>query len=95
VHGWCHTITGHGQIHGSQRTAWKEQRLAGRFSANEVNGTRFHLRYLIRHPAVHMEQWMTLSADGQIADDPAEVIVLGLPWARLSETISRVDSLRP
>jgi len=61
----------------------------------EVKGTRFHLRYLIRRPAVYMEQWMTLSADGQTAENHAEVTVLGLPWARLSEKISRVDSLRP
>jgi hypothetical protein len=61
----------------------------------ETNGMRFHLRYLLRHPAVYMEQWLTLSPDGRTVDNQAQVTVLGVPWARLSETITRRDSAAP
>lgn len=56
----------------------------------EINGPIFHLRYLLRHPAVYMEQWLSLNADGCTVDNQAQVTVLGVPWARLSETITRV-----
>ena len=58
----------------------------------EVRGPRFHLRYLLRHPAVYMEQWLTLDPNGRTVDNQAQVTVLGLPWARLSETITRSDA---
>ena len=58
----------------------------------ETNGARFHLRYLLRHPAVYMEQWLTLTADGRSVNNQAQVTVLGIPWARLSETITREDA---
>jgi hypothetical protein len=61
----------------------------------ETNGARFHLRYLLRHPAVYMEQWLTLNADARTVDNQAQVTVLGVPWARLSETITRRDSAAP
>jgi hypothetical protein len=56
----------------------------------EVSGTLFHLRYLLRHPAVYMEQWIYLQPDGRSAKNLAQVTVLGVPWARLAETITRV-----
>lgn len=61
----------------------------------ETDGTRFHLRYLLRHPAVYMEQWLTLSADGRTVENQAQVTVLGVPWARLAETITRSDAPSP
>ena len=57
----------------------------------DVRGNRFHLRYLIRHPAVYMEQWLYLQADGRTVQNLAQVTVLGIPWARLSETITRTE----
>lgn len=56
----------------------------------ETNGTQFHLRYLIRSPEVFMEQWLYLQPDGRTVLNQAEVTVLGVPWAHLSETITRV-----
>ena len=56
----------------------------------EINGAMVHLRYLLRHPAIYMEQWLSLNADGCPVDNQAPVTVLGVPWARLSETITRV-----
>lgn len=61
----------------------------------ETNGARFHVRYLLRHPAVYMEQWLTLNADGRTVDNQAQVTVLGVPWARLTENIARVAAPRP
>ena len=61
----------------------------------ETHGARFHLRYLLRHPAVYMEQWLTLNADGRTVDNQAQVTVIGVPWARLSETITRIDAPLP
>ncbi len=60
----------------------------------ESDGSRLHLRYLLRHPAVYMEQWMYLQPDGRTVVNLAQVTVLGIPWARLAETITRVDSAR-
>ena len=57
----------------------------------EVEGNRFHLRYKIRNPAVYMEQWLWLRPDGRTVDNQAQVTVLGVPWARLAETITRRD----
>ena len=79
---------------------WRMRRLnAGHYAATlsdakgevqaEVRGNAFHLRYLIRQPAVYMEQWLYLAADGQSAANQAQVTVLGVPWARLAETITR------
>ncbi len=61
----------------------------------ETAGSRFHLRYLLRYPAVYMEQWLTLAADGRTVDNQAQVTVLGVPWARLSETITRIEPRSP
>jgi hypothetical protein len=57
----------------------------------EVEGNRFHLRYKIRNPAVYMEQWLYARPDGRTVDNLAQVTVLGVPWARLAETITRRD----
>ena len=80
--------------------SWRMRRLdAGHYAATlsdargavqaEVRGNVFHLRYLIRQPAVYMEQWLYLAADGQSVANQAQVTVLGVPWARLAETITR------
>lgn len=52
-------------------------------------GNRFHVRYNIRKPAVTMDQWLYLQADGRTVFNRATVSVLGVPVARLSETIRR------
>ena len=75
---------------------------AGRFTATlsdakgevtaESSGNLFHLRYLLRQPAMYMEQWLYLKPDGQSAENLAQVTVMGVPWARLTETITRVDA---
>lgn len=54
----------------------------------ESHGNVFHLRYRLRR-AVYMEQWLTLRADGSTVDNRAQITVLGVSWARLSETIAR------
>ena len=59
----------------------------------EVRGNLFHLRYRIRHPAVYMEQWLYLQPGGRRVQNLAQVTVLGIPWARLSETITRTGDL--
>ncbi len=61
----------------------------------ETKGNLFHLRYLMRQPAVYMEQWMYLQPDGRSVVNIAQVTVLGVLWARLSETIMKLDSATP
>ena len=61
---------------------------AGDVSA-ESSGNTFHLRYLLRQPRVMMEQWLYLQPDGHTVLNRATVSVLGVPWARLAETITR------
>jgi len=56
-----------------------------------VRGSLFHLRYLMRHPAVYMEQWMYLLPDGRTVTNHAQVTILGVPWARVQETITRSE----
>ena len=86
--------------------AWYMQRVdAAHFTATlsdaqgevhaETKGTRVHLRYLLRHPAVYMEQWLSLNADGRTVDNQAQVTVFGVPWVRLSETITRIGAPVP
>ncbi len=58
----------------------------------ESNGNLFHLRYLMRSPAVYMEQWLYLQPDGRSVANFAQVTVLGVPWVLLSETITRVEA---
>lgn len=55
----------------------------------EVTGNLFHLRYRIRQPRVYMEQWLYLQPGGRTVLNQAQVTVLGVPYARLSETITR------
>lgn len=57
----------------------------------ETEGNRLHLRYLLRQPAVYMEQWLSLQPGGRSALNVAQVTILGVPWARLTETIVRMD----
>ena len=55
----------------------------------ETSGNVFRLRYLLRHPAVYMNQELFLQPDGKTVLNIATVTVLGVTWARLSETITR------
>ena len=55
----------------------------------EVDGNRFHLRYAVRQPDIVMEQWLYLQPDGRTVRNIATITVLGVPWARLSESITR------
>lgn len=57
--------------------------------AARTEGNVFRLRYLLRQPAVYMNQVLVLQPDGRTALNVATVTVLGIPWARLSETITR------
>ncbi|MEP6689092.1 MAG: DUF3833 family protein, partial [Gemmatimonadales bacterium] len=57
----------------------------------EVTGNRFHLRYLLRKPAVYMEQYLYVQPDGRTVLNLATITVLGIPVARLTEEITRVD----
>lgn len=61
----------------------------------EANGNVFRLRYLLRQPAVYMDQELYLQPDGRTVLNIATVSVLGVPWARLSERITRPDSEPP
>jgi hypothetical protein len=56
----------------------------------ESDGNLFHLRYNIRSPKVDMEQWLYLQPDGRSVLNLAQITVLGVPYARLSETITRI-----
>ena len=58
----------------------------------EVDGNLFHLRYRLRQPAVYMEQWLYLQADGRSVMNIGEVTLLGIPWGRLEERIVRSGS---
>ena len=63
---------------------------AGSISA-EASGNRIHLRYLLRKPAVHVEQSLYLQPDGRTVLNLATITILGIPWARLTEEIERVE----
>lgn len=53
-----------------------------------VDGNSFHLRYSMSTMSA-MEQWIYLQPDGRTALNRATVRMLGVPVARLSETIRR------
>ena len=55
----------------------------------EASGSRFHIRYRMGRATV-MDQTLTLRPGGQVADNVATVRMMGVPWARLTETITRV-----
>ena len=54
-----------------------------------TDGNTFTIRYLLRQPSVYMNQSLYLQPDGRTVLNVATVTVLGIPWARLSETITR------
>ena len=78
-----------------RRTAAHEYRATLSDAAGEVtaqtSGNSFHLRYLLRQPLVYMDQWLYLQPDGRTILNRATVTVLGIPWARLDETITRAE----
>lgn len=55
--------------------------------SGEAGGNLFRLRYLLRQPAVYMEQSLYLQPDGRTVLNFATVTVMGVPFARLSERI--------
>jgi hypothetical protein len=57
----------------------------------EVHGNLFHLRYLLKHPAVYMEQWLYLQADNRTVLNEGRISIAGVTIARLSERITRSD----
>ena len=63
---------------------------AGPVSA-EATGNRFHLRYLLRKPAVYMEQWLYLQPDGRRVLNLATITAFGIPLARLTEEITKIE----
>ena len=81
-----------------QSRTWHIRRLnANRYSAKlsdaaglvsaETSGNLFHLRYLLRRPAIYMEQWLYLQPDGRTVLNIGKVKIFGLVLAQLSETI--------
>jgi len=58
----------------------------------ETKGNTLHLHYLIRQPAVYMDQWLYLQPDGTTVLNVATVSVLCVPWARVSERITRAGT---
>ena len=63
---------------------------AGEVTA-QTRGNVFHLRYLVRNPAVYMEQQLYLQPDGRSVINFATITVAGVPWARLAEQIVRMQ----
>jgi hypothetical protein len=57
----------------------------------DVEGNVFHVHYLLRRPAVTMEQRLYLQRDGCSVINFADVSVAGVAWARLGERIVRLD----
>lgn len=60
-----------------------------------VRGNVFHLRYRLAYPAVVMEQYLYLQADGETVLNTGTVTAMGVPVAHLSEHIVRVLSPKP
>lgn len=56
----------------------------------EVRGNRLHIRYRAKGK-VGIEQWLTLAPDGRSADNRLTATKLGIPVARLHETIRKLD----
>jgi hypothetical protein len=56
-----------------------------------VHGNLFHLRYLLKRPAVYMEQWLYLQADNRTVLNEGRISIAGVTIARLSERITRSD----
>lgn len=82
---WLIRSLGDGTYSGTLSDAQGEMRGA-------VDGNLFHLRYLVRQPAIYMEQWLYLESDGHSVANQAQVTVLGVPWATVEERIVRSDA---
>ncbi len=57
----------------------------------EVRGNTLRLRYLLKQPAITMEQWLYLQPDGRTLMNEGTVRAFGIVAARLSEQIVRAD----
>lgn len=57
----------------------------------QATGNLFHLHYLLRRPAVYMDQRLYLQPDGRKVLNLATITIVGIPWARLSEEITHTD----
>jgi hypothetical protein len=56
----------------------------------EARGNVLRLRYLLKRPAITMEQWLYLQPDGRTLLNEGTVRAFGIVVARLSEQIVRV-----
>ena len=61
----------------------------------ELSGDRLRLRYLLKRPAITMEQWLYLQPDGRTLRNEGTVRAFGIVVARLSEQISRPEAPQP
>lgn len=61
---------------------------AGPVTAERM-GNRLSVRYLLRRPAVRVEQRLYLRPDGRTVLNLATITVAGIPWARLEEVITK------
>lgn len=57
----------------------------------EVRGNALRLRYLLKRPAITMEQWLYLQPDGRTLLNEGTVRAFGIVAARLSEQIVRTE----
>ena len=81
---WVLRLTGRGRYEGNLSDA------AGPVTA-EVSGNTLRLRYLLKHPAITMEQWLHLQPDGRTLLNSGTVRAFGIVVARLSEQIVRAE----
>jgi len=63
---------------------------AGPVSA-EAQGNALRLRYLLKRPAITMEQWLYLQPDGRTLLNEGTVRAFGIVVARISEQIVRTE----
>jgi hypothetical protein len=57
----------------------------------EAQGNALRLRYLLRRPAITMEQWLYLQPDGRTLLNEGTVRAFGIVVARISEQIVRTE----
>lgn len=83
-----------------EQRAWRIREVApGRYAgtlsdaagpvSGDVRGNRLHLHFPMKRGLV-ADQWLILSADGQVAQNHMAIAKLGVPVAVLDETIRRV-----
>ncbi len=83
---WTLRSTGPNTYHGTLSDA------AGPVRA-EVSGNALRLRYLLKRPAITVEQWLYLQPDGRTLLNEGTVRAFGMVVARLSEQIVRTEPI--